>query len=83
MIKTVAVKSEIIWPFEVLMSNYSFISRASKSDVFAVMFEDSKIAKSFSEGSTKISYNIVFGLAPYVKNLLIKSVDKVKYYSLF
>ena len=46
------------------------------------MFEDSKIAKSFSRGSTKISYNIVFGLAPFVKNLLLESVDKVKYYSL-
>ena len=64
------------------MSNYSFNSCANKSDLFAVMFEDSQIAQSFSLGSTKLSYNITFGLAPYVKNLLLGSADEVKYYSL-
>ena len=54
MIKTATVKAEIIWSFEVLMSKYSFSSCANKSDVFLVMFENSKIAKSFSGDSTKI-----------------------------
>ena len=64
------------------MSNYSFNSCANKSDLFAVMFGDSQIAQSFSLGSTKLSYNVTFGLAPYIKNLLLESVDEVKYYSL-
>ena len=63
------------------MSNYSFNSCANKSDLFAVMFGNSQIAQSFSLGTTKLSYNITFGLAPYVKNLLLESVDEVKYYS--
>ena len=46
------------------------------------MFEDSKTTKSCPQGSTKISYNKVAGLAPFVKNLLIEGVNKVKYYSL-
>ena len=54
------------------MSHFSFNCCANKSDVFAVMFEDSKITKSFSQGSTKISSDIVFGR---------ESVDKVKYCS--
>ena len=82
MIKTATLKAEIIWSLEVLMSNYLFKSCANKSDLFAVMFEDSQIAQSFSLGSTKRSYNITFGLAPCVKNLLLESVDEVKYYSL-
>ena len=82
MIKTETLKSEIIWSLEVLMSDYSFRSCANKSNLFAVMFEDSQIAQSFSLGSTKLSYNITFGLAPYVKNLLLESVDEVIYYSL-
>ena len=82
MIKTATLKAEMIWSLEVVMSNYSFNSCANKSDLFAVMFEDSQIAQSFSLGSTKLSYNITFGLAPYVKNLLLGSVDEVKYYSL-
>ena len=82
MIKTATLKAEIIWSSEVLMSNYSFNSCANKSDLFAVMFEDSQIAQSFSLGSTKLSYNITFRLAPYVKNLLLESVDEGKYYSL-
>ena len=80
MIKTGTLKAEIIWSLEVLMLNYSFNSCANKSDLFAVMFEDSQIAQSFSLGSTKLSYNITFRLGPYVKNL--ESVDEVKYYSL-
>ena len=82
MIKTATLKAEIIWSLEVLMSNYLFKSCANKSDLFAVMFEDSQIAQSFSLGSTKRFYNITFGLAPCVKNLLLESVDEVKYYSL-
>ena len=80
MIKTATLKAEIIWSSEVLMSNYSFNSCANKSDLFAVVFEDSQIAQSFSLGSTKLSYNITFRLGPYVKNL--ESVDEVKYYFL-
>ena len=80
MIKTATLKAGIIWSSEVLMSNYSFNSCANKSGLFAVMFEDSQIAQSFSLGSTKLSYNITFRLGPYVKNL--ESVDEVKYYSL-
>ena len=79
MIKTATVKAEIIWSFEFLMSSRSFTSCANKSSLYVVMFEDSKIAKCFCQGSTKISYNVVFGLAPYVKNILLESVDKVKY----
>ena len=47
------------------------------------MFEDSQIAQSFSLDSTKLSCNITFGLAPYVKNLLLESLDEVKYYLSF
>ena len=82
MIKTGTLKAEIIWSLEVLMLNYSFNSCANKSDLFAVMFEDSQIAQSFSLGSTTLSYNITFALASYVKNLLLESVHEVKYYSL-
>ena len=82
MIKTGTLKAEIIWSLEVLMPNYSFNSYANNSHLFAVMFEDSQIAQSFSLGSTKLSYNITFGLAPYIKNMLLEGVHEVKYYSL-
>ena len=82
MIKTATLKAEISWSLQVLMSNYSFNSCANKSDLFAVTFENSQIVQSSSLGSTKLSYNITFGLAPYIKNLLLESVDEVIYYSL-
>ena len=43
------------------------------SHVFAVMFEDGKIGKSFCPSSAKILCNIFVGLAPDVKNLLQES----------
>ena len=82
MINTAALKTEIICSLEVLMSNSLFNSCANKSDLLAAMFEDSQIAQYFFLGSTKLSYNITFGLEPYVKNLLLENVDEVNSYSL-
>ena len=82
MINTATLKTEIICSLEVLMSNSLFNSCANKSDLLAVMFEESQIAQYFFLGSTKLSYNITFGLEPYVKNFLLESVDEVNSYSL-
>ena len=44
------------------------------------MFKDSRIAQSFNVGSTKCSYMINFGLAPYFKSLLEESLKESRYY---
>ena len=46
------------------------------------MFPDSDIVAKFSLGKTKCRYMILFGLAPYFKNALIKDINNSLYYSL-
>ena len=47
------------------------------------MFPNSKIVKNFSSGKTKFSYAVCFGLAPYFKGLLTKSMSNVEHVALF
>ena len=71
-----------MWALEVIMSNYSYRSCASKSELFSVMFNDSNIAKDFSLGKTKLSYNICYGIAPHCRGMLIDCLKEVPFYSL-
>ena len=64
---------------DVVLSNYSFNSISNKSDLFCKMFPDSKIAENFSCGKTECSYVVCFGLAPYFKGLLTKSLSNVEH----
>ena len=64
------------------MSNYSYRSCASKSELFSVIFSDSEIAKGFSLGKIKVSYNTCYGIAPYIRSMLIDSLRVVPFYSM-
>ena len=52
--------------------NYSFASAEKDSQRCKAMSPDSEIAKNYIQGGTKVSYNIQFGIAPYIKDLLVK-----------
>ena len=45
------------------------------------MFPDSEVAQKFSMGKTKSRYMIIYGLAPYLKNELLKKISSSLYYS--
>ena len=46
------------------------------------MFPDSRVAKSFQLSKTKCAYYVVFGFAPYFKELLVKDIELSTFYSL-
>ena len=46
------------------------------------MFPDSEVAKSVHLSKTKCAYYVVFGLAPYFKELLVKDIKLSPFYSL-
>ena len=73
-----AREAEIIFATDVVLSKQSFNSCANKSDMFAAMFPDSKIAGKFSCGATKCTYLVTFGLAPYFKELLCRTISTEK-----
>ena len=62
--KQLVTKAEIIGVLDVVMSKYLFNSSSNKSDLFATMFPDSRIAKNVSCGKTKCGFIVKFGIAP-------------------
>ena len=46
------------------------------------MFPDSQVAKPFQLSKTKCAYYVVFGLAPYFKELLVKDIKLSPFYLL-
>ena len=46
------------------------------------MFPDSKIAKQFAWGPSKMAYMATFGLVPYFSEILVKELSEVPFYSL-
>ena len=70
------IKAETIQPLDFIQSNYSFASAANDSKKFRIMFPDSEIAKSYSQGETKVNYVIQFGIAPYIKQCIPDNIKR-------
>ena len=68
--------AEVRWALKTVMSHYSLNSAQDITDVFRMMFPDSKIAQQMSCGATKLSYLITFGIAPFFKKELLRDVSK-------
>ena len=73
------MKAEILQALHFTENNYSFFSAATDSERFQIMFPDSQIAKSFSQGKTNISYNVNYGITPYLKKKLIYDVRNIPF----
>ena len=82
MTSAATLKAEIIWCLDLVYSRSSFRSSDHKSDQFATMFPDSKIAKEFSCARTKSMYFVTHGLAPFFKKLLVDAVKELDHYVL-
>ena len=80
LIKDNTVKAKIRWAPESLMSNYSYNSCSSNSELFIAMFSDSDIAEKFSIGKTKCTYYVTHGIAPYFKSKFIESLQLLPFY---
>ena len=77
------IKAETIQALDFIQSNYSFASAANDSEKFRIMFPDSEIAKSYSQGETKVKYVIQFGIAPYIKQLILDDIKGKPFSFLF
>ena len=76
------LKSEIMWCTEDVMCNYSYRSCEKKNDLFASMFSNSNITSQFRLEKTKCAYVILYGIAPYVTDVLNDALQEVPVYSL-
>ena len=68
------LKAEIIQALKIVDGNFSFASANGDGDRFCTMFPDSAIAKSYKQGETKVKYCLQCGIAPHLKDLIIKDL---------
>ena len=66
------VCAEILQALHVADASHSFALVNGDSERFKHIFPDSKIAAKYAQHATKLRYAIVYGLAPYVKELMLK-----------
>ncbi|XP_030847404.1 uncharacterized protein LOC115926629 [Strongylocentrotus purpuratus] len=74
------LKAEILWCLKVVEDHLSFHSCQHNSELFQRMFPDSAIAKGFTLSETKCRYMTVFGLGPYVQDLLYDNIKQSNHY---
>ena len=68
------LKAEIIQALKIVDGNFSFTSANGDGDRFRTMFLDSAIAKSYKQGETKVKYCLQYGIAPNLKDLIVKDL---------
>ena len=68
--------AEILWALKTVVFHFSYKSAADIADVLGAMFLDSAIAQKMNCGSTKLSYLICFGIAPYFKQQLLNELKE-------
>ena len=71
--KDLTTKSELEWAFRVVSSHFSYNLSKDLGMIFKAVFLDNDIAKHYM-GSTKL-YLISHGLAPYLHEKILKSVE--------
>ena len=64
-------KTEILNTLHDVHNNYSFRSTEDDSKIYAALFPDSERAKNYQNWETKTKYFVQFGIAPYIKEMLI------------
>ena len=68
------LKAEIIQALKIVDGNFSPASANGDGDRFRTMFPDSAIAKSYKQGETKVKYCLQYGIAPHLKDLIVKDL---------
>ncbi|KAJ8891967.1 hypothetical protein PR048_004532 [Dryococelus australis] len=65
LVKENITKAEILWCLQSGSVHSSMSAARKTTEIFAVMFPDSQIAKGFALVRAKMTYTIVHGLGPY------------------
>ena len=81
--KNDVLDAEILWTLKTVKNHGSYKANENIEKIFHRMFPDSSIARKFSCGEKKTAYYAVFGIAPYLENLLQENLNKKKFVLLF
>lgn len=74
MVKNDVMEAEILWAFHTFATHNSYKSNETIGNLSKLMFPDSKIAKKSQCEERKAAYFTVFGIAEFLKSLIVKDV---------
>ena len=73
----------MLWVLNTVSHHHSYNSNVNINSLFAEMFPDSELAKTFTCGKDKTAYFVRFGLAPYIKKELISKLNEDAFVIMF
>lgn len=73
-------KAEILWSIQSVMTHKSLRTTGSDVSLFSDMFPDSEIAKKLQLQRDKVGYLIVYGIAPFFKQELLKKLNESEFF---
>ena len=76
-----STEAEIRWVLKVVMAQFTFRSCLDIKHIFISMFGEQEVLSKFSLSKTKCAYIINYGIAPYFKESLTKSIKESPFYS--
>ena len=74
--------SAIRWSIKTVLSHFLYRSNVSMKPLFGAMFPDSEVTKQYTMSKDKVSYFVLYGIAPVFKEELIPTVNKPPFYSI-
>ena len=72
----------IRWSIKTVLSDFLYGSNVSMKPLFGAMFPDSEVTKQYTMSKDKVSYFVLYGIAPVFKEELIRTVNKSPFYSI-
>ena len=78
-----ALRPEFLWVlkfFQVVKNRFSQHPCLGLNDLFESMFPDSETSETFKLSKTKCGYLINYGLAPFFRDVLLKSINASPYF---
>ena len=75
-----SIQAEVLWVLKVVKNHFSLGSCLGLNDLCKSMFPKSEITKTSKLSKTKCEYLINYGLAPFFKNVLLKSMNASPYF---
>lgn len=68
------INAEVMWCLNAVMTHTSYRAAAASASLFPLMFLSSATAKKVQLGKDKVGYTVVYGLAPFFKEILVSEV---------
>lgn len=73
------INAEVMWCLNAVMTHTSYRAAAASASLFPLMFPSSATAKKVQLGKDKVGYTVVYGLAPFFKEILVSEVSQASH----